>query len=47
MSVMSDDFPLNEPDLIADCEALFGFDPGFEVPAFSRPDEHTPPVDEA
>jgi len=47
MSAMSDQFPLNEPDVIADCEALFGFDPGFEVPAFSRPDEHTPPVDEA
>ena len=44
---MSEHFPLSEPDIVADCEALFGFDPGFEVPAFSQPDEHTPPVDKA
>nr|WP_233346766.1 AAA family ATPase [Hyphobacterium sp. CCMP332] len=44
---MSDNFPLNEPDIVADCEALFGFDPGFEVMAFSQADEHSPPVDPA
>ncbi|MEE2566263.1 cobaltochelatase subunit CobS [Hyphobacterium marinum] len=44
---MSDSFPLAAPDTKADCKTLFGFDPGFEVPAFSVPDEHTPKVDEA
>ena len=34
------------PDAKADCEALFGFDPGFEVPAFSERDEHVPDIDE-
>jgi len=31
----------------ADCQALFGFDPGFEVMAFSKRDEHAPIVDPA
>ena len=34
------------PDAKADCQALFGFDPGFEVAAFSTRDEHVPDVDE-
>ena len=34
------------PDVAADCKALFGFDPGFEVPAFSTRDAHAPDVDE-
>ena len=34
------------PDAKADCEALFGFDPGFEVPAFSARDNHVPAIDE-
>ena len=42
---MSDNFPLNAPDTIADTQALFGFDAGFEVPMFSKPDEHTPKID--
>ncbi|WP_300554486.1 cobaltochelatase subunit CobS [Maricaulis sp.] len=42
---MSDNFPLNAPDAIADTQALFGFDAGFEVMMFSQPDEHTPKID--
>ena len=42
---MSDNFPLNAPDVIADTQALFGFDAGFEVMMFSQPDEHTPKID--
>ena len=42
---MSDSFPLSVPDAKADCQALFGFDPGFEVAMFSTPDEHTPILD--
>jgi len=34
------------PDTQADCEALFGFDPGFKVPAFSTRDNHVPEIDE-
>lgn len=43
---MSDSFPLQAPDAIADTKALFGFDAGFEVPMFSQRDEHTPIMDE-
>jgi cobaltochelatase CobS len=33
---MTDDTLISlTPDTTADCQALFGFDPGFEVPAFS------------
>ncbi|WP_417487481.1 cobaltochelatase subunit CobS [Maricaulis sp.] len=42
---MSDSFPLSAPDAKADCQALFGFDPGFEVAMFSAPDAHTPILD--
>jgi len=42
---MSDNFPLSAPDTMADTKALFGFDAGFDVPMFSRPDEHTPAID--
>ncbi len=34
------------PDTEADCQALFGFDPGFKVPAFSTRDSHAPEIDE-
>jgi cobaltochelatase CobS len=34
------------PDTHADCKALFGFDPGFKVPAFSTRDNHVPEIDE-
>jgi len=43
---MSDSFPLQAPDAIANTKALFGFDAGFEVPMFSQRDEHTPIIDE-
>jgi cobaltochelatase CobS len=43
---MSDSFPLDAPDLIADTEYLFGFDAGFDVPMFSEADQHTPVIDE-
>jgi cobaltochelatase CobS len=43
---MSDSFPLQAPEAIADTKALFGFDAGFEVPMFSQRDEHTPKIDE-
>ena len=42
---MSDFPPLSAPDTMADTKALFGFDAGFDVPMFSRPDEHTPAID--
>lgn len=35
------------PDTTADCQALFGFDPGFAVPAFSTRDSHVPEADAA
>ena len=34
------------PDTEADCKALFGFDPGFTVPAFKDRDGHVPDIDE-
>ncbi|PWE16817.1 cobaltochelatase subunit CobS [Marinicauda salina] len=34
------------PDTTADCRKLFGFDPGFKVPAFSGRDEHVPQIDD-
>ncbi|XBQ16630.1 MAG: cobaltochelatase subunit CobS [Oceanicaulis sp.] len=44
---MTDDALISlTPDTKADCKALFGFDPGFEVPAFSGRDEHVPVIDE-
>ena len=42
---MKDNFPLQEPDIKADCKALFGFHPGFKVMMFSEPDQHTPAID--
>ena len=43
---MTDDLLTSlKPDTTADCKALFGFDPGFEVPAFSKRDEHVPVID--
>ena len=44
---MTDDAltPLS-PDTEADCKALFGFDPGFKVPAFKDRDGHVPDIDE-
>ncbi len=44
---MIDDALINlTPDIVADCPALFGFDPGFETPAFSTRGTHAPDVDE-
>ena len=34
------------PDTKADCKALFGFDPGFDVAAFSTRDAHVPDIDD-
>jgi len=34
------------PDTLADCKKLFGFDPGFEVPAFKERDSHVPAIDD-
>ena len=42
---MSDAFPLPAPDTTADTQALFGFDAGFDVPMFSKADEHAPILD--
>jgi len=43
---MTDDTLISlAPDSKADCQALFGFDPGFEVPAFSQRDGHVPDID--
>ena len=35
------------PDITVDARQVFGIDCGFEIPAFSRPNEHTPAVDDA
>ena len=35
------------PDITVDVRQVFGIDCDFEVPAFSQPNEHVPPVDEA
>ncbi|VXC79533.1 MULTISPECIES: cobaltochelatase subunit CobS [Oceanicaulis] len=44
---MTDDTLISlTPDTTADCQALFGFDPGFEVPAFSGRDSHVPDIDD-
>lgn len=37
----------DEPDITVDARQVFGIDCGFEIPAFSRPSEHTPAVDNA
>jgi cobaltochelatase CobS len=42
---MSDELISLVPDTTADCQTLFGFDPGFEVPAFSVRDAHVPDID--
>ncbi len=43
---MTDDTLISlTPDTKADCQALFGFDPGFEVAAFSQRDAHVPDID--
>ncbi|MCH8520947.1 cobaltochelatase subunit CobS [Glycocaulis sp.] len=42
---MTDTLIAAQPDTTADCKALFGFDPGFEVPAFSERDSHVPVID--
>ena len=35
------------PDIMVDARQVFGIDCDFQVPAFSQPNEHVPPVDEA
>src|ERR1051325_1893845 len=35
------------PDITVDVRQVFGFDCDFPVPAFSKPNEHVPAVDEA
>ena len=35
------------PDITVDARQVFGIDCGFEIPAFSRPNEHTPALDDA
>ena len=43
---MTDDTLISlTPDAKADCQTLFGFDPGFEVAAFSQRDAHVPDID--
>lgn len=44
---MSEQFPLFQPDITVSARDIFGTDFDMEVPAFSKPCEHTPPVDEA
>ena len=39
--------PLGEPDIKISVRQTFGIDSDLEVPAFSRPSEHTPDLDEA
>ena len=44
---MSDDaLTALTPDTTADCKILFGFEPGFDVPAFSTRDSHVPDIDD-
>ena len=35
------------PDIVVDVRQVFGIDCDFDVPAFSQPNEHVPPVDDA
>ncbi len=44
---MSDIFPVFEPDTKVSAKKAFGLDVDIQVPAFSKPCEHTPPVDKA
>ncbi|MGD2131522.1 MAG: cobaltochelatase subunit CobS [Maricaulaceae bacterium] len=47
MAEMNADFPLDAPDIKVSVRQTFGIDSDLEVPAFSKPSEHTPDVDEA
>lgn len=44
---MSDIFPIFEPDMEVSARKVFGVDFDMKVPAFSKPNEYTPPIDEA
>ena len=44
---MSDIFPIFKPDTEVSAKKLFGVDFDAKIPAFSKPGEHTPPVDTA
>lgn len=44
---MSDIFPIFEPDMEVSARKVFGVDFDMKVPAFSQPNEYTPPVDPA
>ncbi len=47
MSTVSEDIILPEPDTTASARDLFGVDVDMEIPAFSKPSEYSPPVDDA
>ncbi len=44
---MSEQFPINKPDTTVQAREVFGVDFDMEVPAFSKPCEYTPPIDDA
>lgn len=44
---MSDIFPIFEPDMEVSARKVFGVDFDMKVPAFSKPNEYTPPIDKA
>jgi len=44
---MSDQFPIFEPDIMVSAREVFNVDFDMQVPAFSKPSENVPPVDEA
>ena len=44
---MSDNFPIFEPDTKVSARKVFDVDFGADIPAFSKPCEYTPPIDES
>jgi cobaltochelatase CobS len=44
---MSDIFPIFKPDMEVSAREVFGVDFDMKVPAFSKPNEYTPPIDKA
>ena len=44
---MSDQFPIFEPDTTVSAREVFNVDFDMQVPAFSKPSENVPPIDEA
>ena len=44
---MSDTFPIFKPDTEVSARKVYGVDFDMKIPAFSKPSEHTPPIDKS